>query len=137
MARQDVIDAVTVRLKANFSACPILDQDTTTKPPADGSAFLTLQFPVAHEEQITVGAPGHNVWRETGAFRLVISVRTGDPLKQANTWLDEARAIFRGQQFAGVTTFAPSPAVQADPEFIGGTRVELSSAVPYQSDFIA
>jgi hypothetical protein len=67
----------------------------------------------------------------------VISVRTGDPLNQTNTWLDQARAIFRGQQFDGVTTFAPSPPVQADPEFIGGTRVELSSTVPYQSDFIA
>jgi hypothetical protein len=48
MARQDVIDAVTARLKAKFSACPILDQDTTTEPPKDGSTFLTLQFPMAH-----------------------------------------------------------------------------------------
>jgi hypothetical protein len=137
MARQAVIDAVTARLKANFSACPVLDQDTTPAAPADGSSFLTLQFPVAYEEQITIGAPGHNVWRESGAFRLVISVRTGDPLAQANTWLDQARALFRGQQFSGITTFAPSPGVQGDPQFIGGTRVELSSAVPYQSDFIA
>jgi hypothetical protein len=137
MARQTVIDAVTARLKANFSACAILEQDTTAQGPADGSTYLVLQFPVAYEEQITIGAPGHNVWRESGAFRLVISVRTGDPLAPANTWLDQARALFRGQQFSGVTTFAPSPGVQGDPQFIGGTRVELSSAVPYQSDFIA
>jgi uncharacterized protein DUF4128 len=137
VARQEVIDAVTARLKAGFSACPVLDQDTTPQGPADGSTYLVLQFPVAREDQITIGAPGNNVWRESGAFRLVMSVRTGDPLSQANIWLDQARALFRGKQFSGVTTFAPSPAVQADPEFIGGARVELSSSVPYQSDFIA
>lgn len=138
MARQSVIDAVTARLKANFTLCPILDQDTASQPPADGSPFMTLQFPVANEEQITIGAPGNNVWRESGAFRLVISVRNGDPLSQANTWLDQARALFRGKQFAGVTTFAPSPSVEADQQFvIGGGRVELSSAVPYQSDLFA
>ena len=46
-------------------------------------------------------------------------------------------ALFRGQQFSGATTFALSPGVQGDPQVIGGTRVQLSSAVPYQSDFIA
>lgn len=137
MARQSVIDAVKARLAANFSACSVLDQDTAGSAPADGSVYLVLQFPVANERQITIGAPGHNVWREEGAFRLLISVRTGDPLDGANTMLDLARALFRGKQFAGVTTYAPSPAVQADPEFAGGTRVELSSSVPYQSDFIA
>ena len=137
MARQSVIDTVTARLKNNFTACPVLDQDQATQPPADGSTFLTLQFPVATEQQISIGAPGNNVWRESGAFRLVMSIRTGDPLSGPNTWLDQARALFRGKQFSGVTTFAPSPGVQADPQFASGNRVELSSAVPYQSDFFA
>lgn len=137
MARQSVVDAVTARLKANFTLCTVLDQDQAVQPPADGSTFITLQFPVANEQQITIGAPGNNVWREAGAFRLVMSVRTGDPLSLPNTWLDQARALFRGKQFSGVTTYAPSPAVEADAQFAGGTRVEISSAVPYQSDFIA
>jgi hypothetical protein len=137
MARQAVIDTVMARLKANFTVCQIPDQDTASQAPADGSTFLTLQFPVASEQQITVGTPGNNVWREAGAFRLVISVRIGDPFSEANGWLDQARALFRGRQFSGVTTFAPSRSVEADPQFSGGLRVELSSAVPYQSDFIA
>jgi hypothetical protein len=137
MARQAVVDAVTTYLKANFTLCTILDQDQAAQPPADGSTFLTLQFPVANEQQITIGAPGNNVWREAGAFRLVMSVRIGDPLSLPNSWLDQARALFRGKQFSGVTTYAPSPAVEGDPQFAGGTRVELTSAVPYQSDFIA
>jgi hypothetical protein len=137
MARQSVIDAVKARLAANFSACPVVDQDTTAQGPGDGSIYLVVQFPVANERQITIGAPGNNLWREEGSLRLVISVRSGDPLDQANTFIDQARAIFRGKQFSGVTTYAPSPAVQADPEFVGGTRVELSSSVPYQSDFLA
>lgn len=137
MARQSVIDTVKARLAANFSACPILDDDVEAVGLADGSTYLVLQFPVANERQISIGSPGNNLWREEGAFRLVMSIRTGDPLDQANTWLDQARAIFRGKQFAGVTTFAPSPAVQGDAQFAGGVRVELSSAVPYQSDFFA
>lgn len=137
MARQTVIDAVKARLAALFNGCPVLDQDTTPHGSADGSLYMVLQFPVANERQITIGAPGNNLWREEGAFRLVLSVRTGDPLDPANTILDQARAIFRGKQFSGVTTFAPSPAVQADPEFAGGQRVELSSSIPYQSNFFA
>ena len=136
MARQAVIDAVKARLAANFSACSIVDDDVVAQGAADGSTYLVLQFPVANERQISIGSPGNNVWREEGAFRLAISVRTGDPLDQANTWLDQARAIFRGKQFSGVTTFAPSPAVQGDAQF-DGARVILSSAVPYQSDFLA
>lgn len=137
MARQSVIDAVTARLVANFSGCPVLDAGLDTQGVADGSTFLALQFPVANERQVSIGAPGANVFREEGAFRLVMSVRTGEPLEQANVWLDQARAIFRGKQFDGVTTFAPSPAVQGDAQFSSGTRVLLSAAVPYQSDFIA
>nr|WP_143846004.1 hypothetical protein [Bradyrhizobium cosmicum]QDP27015.1 hypothetical protein FNV92_34895 [Bradyrhizobium cosmicum] len=64
MARQTVIDAVTARLKANFTLCAVLDQDEAAQPPADGATFLTLQFPVAIEQQISIGAPGNNVWRE-------------------------------------------------------------------------
>ncbi|GIQ73190.1 hypothetical protein [Bradyrhizobium sp. RD5-C2] len=137
MARQAVIDAVKARLGDVFNGCPVLDQDAAAQGLADGSMYLVLQFPVANERQITIGAPGANVWREEGAFRLVLSVRTGDPLAPATMLIDQARAIFRGKQFSGVTTYAPSPAVQGDPQFVGGTRVELSSAVPYQSDFFA
>lgn len=138
MASKTVVDAVKARLAANFTAVPLLVDNVDSAGPDDGSPYLELQFPVANEQQITVGAPGRNVFREEGAFRLVLSVRTGDPLDQALTWIDQLRALFRGKQFAGVTTYAPSPAVQDDRAFVaGGTRVLLSTAVPYYADLFA
>ena len=137
MASKTVIDAVKARLAADWTLCEVIVDNVTAQGPADGSTYLALQFPVANEQQITIGAPGHNVFREEGAFRLVLSVRTGDPLDLALDWLDQLRAIFRGKQFAGVTTYAPSPSVQGDSEYAGGTRVLLSSAVPYHADLFA
>jgi hypothetical protein len=138
MASKTVVDAVKARLAANWSAVPLLEDNVDTAGPDDGGPYLELQFPVANERQITVGAPGRNVFREEGAFRLVLAIRTGDPLDQALAWIEQLRALFRSKQFGGVTTWAPSPAVTDDRAYVaGGTRVLLSTSVPYYADLFA
>ena len=138
MASKAVVDAVKARLAANFTRCVVLVDNVDTRGPVDGSPYLDVQFPLANENQITAGTPGRNVFREEGAIRLVLSIRLGDPLDNALAWIDELRALFRGVQFAGVTTFAPSPSVQDNAAYVaGGTRVLLSTAVPYHFDLFA
>lgn len=136
MAGKVVVDAVTARLKANWTLCTVVDDDTTGQGPADGSAYVTLEFPVSVENQITIGAPGNNVFRESGAFRIKLVSPTGSGLSQPTDWIDQLRAIFRGKQFSGVTTYAPSPGVIDNSNYISGKFV-ISSSVPYFADLFA
>lgn len=128
--------AVAARLAANWAVSAIVDDDTTGQGPADGSAYVTLEYPVATEQQITIGSPGNNVFRETGAFRIKLVSPTGQGLLQATAWIDQLRAIFRGKLFSGVTSFAPSPGIVDSSNYVGGKFV-ISSSVPYYFDRFA
>jgi hypothetical protein len=136
MAGKVVIDAVTARLKANWTLCAIVEDDTTGQGTGDGSPYVTLEFPVAVENQITIGSPGNNVFRESGAFRIKLVSPTGTGLSQPTDWIDQLRAIFRGKQFGGVTTYAPSPGVEDNSNYAAGKFI-ISSSVPYYVDLFA
>lgn len=135
MARKAVMDAVAARL-VGWDRCPVRGlnaQDGLT--PKDGGAFLVAQYPLANERQITFGAPGSNIWRETGAIRLVLNVRKKIGIEEPAAWADELAALFRGKTFDGVRTFAPSsPAIDDRNE--EGTYFTLSIAVPYEHDLL-
>jgi Bacteriophage related domain of unknown function len=136
MAGNAVVTAVAALLAANWLENEIVEDDTTGQGPADGSPYVTVEYPVAREDQITIGSPGNNIFRETGVIRVVMSFPTGTGLPQVTTLMDQLRAIFRGKQFDGVTTFAPSPAV-IDPTNYQGGRFKVSSACPYYFDLFA
>jgi hypothetical protein len=135
MASKPVMDAVTARL-AGWTATPIRDPNKTSATPSGRGAFLAVQYPVANEDQITFGSPGSNVFRESGAIRLVIHIGTGDGTEQASTWIEQLRALFRNQSFDGVRTYAPSPPVIDDSNEDGGWY-RLSVAIPYDFDLLA
>lgn len=136
MAGKVVIDAVSARLAANWTLTAIVDDDTSGQGTGDGSPYVTIEYPVSVENQITVGSPGHNVFRESGAFRLKLVSQTGLGLSYATTLIDQLRAIFRGKQFDGVTTYAPSPAAVDNSNYVAGKFI-VSSSVPYFSDLFA
>lgn len=141
MASAAVMAAVRARIEALWSRTPVrfpneLDAVAGAQAPADGSAFLIVQYPVAVEDQITLGAPGSNVFREEGAIRFVMQVPYGAGLDTYAEWLDELRALFRGKQFDGVTTYAASPAISDDGNDDGNFWA-LSCAIPYQYDVFA
>ncbi|MCK1322150.1 hypothetical protein IVA94_14865 [Bradyrhizobium sp. 156] len=136
MASKSVMDAVASQLAANWTVTPVVPADEVTSGPADGSSYVTVEYPVAKEDQITVGAPTKNVFRETGAFRIVLNSPSGQGVDQAFTWIDQLRVIFRGKQFSGVTTFAPSPAIENKSNYQAG-RFVVSFAVPYYFDLFA
>jgi hypothetical protein len=136
MAGKVVVDAVSARLAANWTATAIVDDDTTGQGTGDGSPYVTIEYPVSVENQITIGAPGNNVFRESGAFRIKLISPTGTGLSQPLAWIDQLRAIFRGKQFSGVTTYAPSPGVVDNSNYVGGKFI-ISSSCPYYVDLFA
>jgi hypothetical protein len=134
MASAAVLAAVEARI-ATYWAGAYFSPNTVGDPPIDGTPFLTLQFPLANAEQISIGSPGAEVFREEGGIRLVLSIPRG----QANGvtyWtgqLDTLLGHFRAQKFGGMQTFAPTSPVLDDSND-SGNYWKLSAAIPYYAD---
>lgn len=140
MASKPVMDAIEAKLSAAWNAIapaiPIsLPNDRQGGAPSDASAFLTLEYPVANEEQISIGSPDSNVFRESGAFRVFLSIPIGAGRDPWVGYIDDLRAAFRGQSFGGVTIFAPSPSATND-KSDDGNYFLVSFAAPYYFDFL-
>lgn len=110
MARKAVVDAVMERLgpvvdevrrwqPASGDAVPVIGPNETGDADPAGSNFISVQFPVANETQISTGAPGNNVWREEEVCRLLINVERNSGLDHSSTWAEELSALFRGTSF--------------------------------------
>lgn len=135
MARKAVVDAVMARLDALWDGPPIMETNVLGDAPGDGSAFVMVQFPVANEHRATFGAPGANIYREEGGIRFVINVERGKGVSDALTLADKMAGIFRGKEFQGVQTFAPSsPAIDDRNE--EGLFYQVSVVVPYHHDIL-
>ncbi|MCQ8781719.1 phage tail terminator-like protein [Mangrovibrevibacter kandeliae] len=133
MAHPIVDQAFRAQLESSFSGCQIYPEGMATAP-TDGSAFLVLQFPFSTSEQISVGDPGNNVYREEGAARFVLSVPRNRPaIESGRQWAAEIANLFRGNRFDGVLTFAPTSPV-TDDENDTGSYYRLAWVCPYQFD---
>ena len=131
MASKVVMAAVMARIAANWTSLPVVGPNDKASPPVDG--FLDVEFPVATETQLTIGSPGSNVFREEGAFRLVMSIPVGVGLSPFDDQFEALRILFRSQIFDGVLTWGASPAT-IDDRNDQGSYFKLSCAIPYQFD---
>jgi hypothetical protein len=126
--------ALFERALANWQHTPIRGLNPEDgQVPADGSAFLEIQFPIGTEQQMSIGAPGENIWRETGAVRFVLALPVGTGLGLWLFRIDNFRAVFRGQDFNGVRTYDVSPAI-VRPEADDWSYTIVSFAVAYEYD---
>lgn len=133
MPAQAVDDAVLARLRAGWSTTPIFNYNVTGDTPADGSPFVSVDYPVVNENQITIGAPGNNVFREEGTIRVRLSYPRGKGIRQAWGYVDTLRALLRSASFSGVVTWAAGgPALDDSAE--NGNYVVLSFVTPYYFD---
>lgn len=133
MPSQAVANAVESYLAANWTTTPVIGLNTIGIAPADGSPFVVVEYPVQIENQLTLGAPGVNQYRETGAFRIVVNEQRSIGTSRAFGWCDTLRALFRGQVISGVVqTFAPSPPVVNDAND-RGDFFQVSFSCPYRS----
>lgn len=138
MASKAAMDAISAKLTAVWSSvnpsgpAPILP-NTQMDAPDPKSVFLTLTFPISEETMETTGNPGGNVFREEGAFRVVLAVPVGEGLDPWAGYLDQIRAGMRAKVFNGVTTFEASPSAQSPAED-GEAHFFLSTAITYKYD---
>jgi hypothetical protein len=127
---------VVARLQANWNTTAIILPNEDPAPPADGSAFVSVQFPVGRETFIGMAAVGSRTMREEGTIRIVVSIPRGAGLDTGLGYCGTLAALFRLVTFSGVVCFEASPAVDNDSGDNGAYWV-LSSSVRYQFDFFA
>lgn len=145
MASAAVMTAVETRLAGVWTATPIVAPTTTGQVPTDGSGFLAVEYPIAHEMQKSIGAPGSNTWREEGVVRFILCAPIGQGLNPAadatqtpptQPWanlLDALRASFRGQTFSGITVFEVD-ASEFNDQSDRGAYVEMYALAHYWFD---
>lgn len=136
MASKAVVDAVAMRLTANWTRCPVLGLNEGNTAPTDGSAFLQAQFPVANETPIDLAPVGQRTFREEGILRFVLAMPSGVGLSTASQWADELRALFRAAQFGPVNCLGASGGPLADGNE-SGNYFRLSVVVEYYADLLA
>lgn len=136
------LSAVSAAVKAqlanwpNISAVEVRDaNDGKGDTPPGNTPFLVIQYPVATAAQLTFGSPGSNHWRDEGAIRFVLNIETGSGANQALAWMEEIAALFRGKNFDGVRTYAPTSPVVDDRNDEAGW-FKLSFSVPYDHDVV-
>jgi hypothetical protein len=149
MASAVVQAALVARLQTNWTTVaapappPIYAMNSIGSVPADGSAFMAWEFPLASEAQASIGSPGANVWREQFVFRVVLCVPIGQGVDPASTpwstWLDALRATFRGAQFVSgqrqINCHGASMSAQTSQSDFGA-YFEMSFVVDGYSDLI-
>lgn len=129
MAHKLVEIAVEARLRAE-TVLPVFVENVIAEPPADGSPFLILQFPVASVERWPISS---RVYRETGAFRLVLHVQSGTGTDQIRELGEQLAAIFCDKTFDRVNCRVPgAPFIDDSPE---GGLIWASVVVPYDFTF--
>jgi hypothetical protein len=136
MASKLVMDAVEARLATAWTHTVIVTPNTNAGAPPDGGAFLSVQYPVASEEQMSIGAPGANVFREEGVARFIIHVPTGEGRTGWDEKVDALRAAFRGKVLdddGHIRTYEASPPIAND-ENDEGNYYAMSFGVRYTAD---
>ncbi len=146
MPSKTVIDAVAARLgnpwtppsnpPAGGNGIPVFNLNEQATPPADGSAFLDVQYPTASETHVGLAGIGNRTFRETGTIRFVLSIPRGQGVELGLDWVDQLRALFRAAQFGGVTAHSPYPPF-IDNSNDNGNYFVLSVVLPYHYDFNA
>ena len=136
MASAPVMAAVRDHLAAVWSHTPIrLPNDAAGTPPADGSAILELEFPVGDEEQASIGSPGGDIWRETGAARFILWLPVGAGTEGWDDRLDDLRRAFRGKQLGEVRMHSATPPIPFGPDDTGAFNL-FSFSVAYEFDLV-
>lgn len=133
MARKAVVDKVNTVL-AGWSGAPKYGPNLQYDTPADGSAYVLVEYPLSNSDIVSFGSPGNNLVRDEGTIRLIIHAVRGSEVDTGLTWAEELSALFLGiDDGDGFRTYAPSPPTMDDNNEEGMYYL-LSVAIPYEYD---
>lgn len=135
MASGTVKTAIETLLQSwsGLSSYPFYDENDVGDSPK--AQYLTIEYPVANEDRITIGARPA-IFRETGAVRFILHILNMSGLDPAIAAMDTLRDLFREQTLgSGIETFEAAPGV-FNPSNRKGAFYELACVVTYRFDLL-
>jgi hypothetical protein len=93
------LQAVLAGLSITSPVWPLVDTINTKDAPDGNASFLTLRFGAGAEQPYTFGAPGANLWRETGDVFVDILPKLGIGHDVAEQYGRAIRDAFRNRRF--------------------------------------
>jgi hypothetical protein len=131
LASKALEDAIDAYLAANWTTTPIFTENEQGEIPADAGAFIILQFPVANVERVS---PAARLYREGGAFRIVINVPRGAGTSLIRQYGSDLADIFRDVRVGDVDCRAAGEPF-TDDESDRGLYFTGSLTVPFDRYF--
>jgi hypothetical protein len=132
MASKAVEDAVDAYLAANWTACPIYTENQQGSVPDDGSAFITLQFPVANVERLS---PSSRLYWEEGGFRILINVQRGAGTATIRDYGAQLATLFRDVTVGNIVHCLVPTEAFTDDQSDKGLYFTGTVVVPYTYTF--
>lgn len=124
-------NAIRTRFNTQWaSTTPIKWANVPFDPPND-DAWVELSVGDAGAIQASMGDPGNNTYRHTGAVTVMIFTPSGQGDKEALELADQAAAVFRAWQSGGIL-FRPAPFIRRI-----GTKdnwFQVNVVCPFQRD---
>lgn len=128
MASKLVLDAVKAKQEAEWTTVPVFYPNSATRPTADLSTFVTVEFPIGTGNPLTIDGTD----REGGTVRFIVHAALKSGIDTALTYADELAALFRQakMQAGGAVVLTQSP---TSPVGLGddGAFYRVSFSVPF------
>lgn len=102
MASLDAFNAFHGALVPGWTATPIVFENEHYDPPNTPVPFLYVEIVGDMLRQDTIGAPGANMWLETGFTYIHVMVPSGTGTAAARGYADDVLNIFREQYVGGM-----------------------------------
>ncbi len=116
MAHQNVINAVQARIGATFNGAAVYGMNEEGEVPADGSAFIQIQYPASNQERLGLS---DRQYREEGGILFSVNVERGAGQNAGVLLASQVANLFRDQTFDGVHTLVPDSAFFDDSNDVG------------------
>ncbi len=126
--------AIRARLAANWTTTAVAWPNE--KFAAQETPWVAVEIRGSGEEQLSIGAPGANLFRAAATLWLHVFVKRNTSDATALAYAEQLAAIFRGQSFSGVLCQAAS-IYGGDEGSEDGKWWRRSVAVPFDFDATA
>ena len=140
MSSKAVQDKFNAYMLANWTDTDIYDvNNTIDAPPRDDlSDWIAIQYPGAGEEQVSMGDPGNNVWREEGVIVIHIQTASGIGNQEFLTIGEKLSNMLRAAVIDGIHIRSVSPPnFREDVKAFQGNWYSMTTALDYYHDIHA
>jgi hypothetical protein len=135
MSSIEVYDVVEQRLKALWTATPLVFENEDWPTPATPAPFVFVEVYGDMFGQASIGEeePADNVWREQGQLLMHVLVPSGTGTRLARQHAKALAVLFRGQDIGGVT-FGDASLGGTEPGTQDGQYYRMTCSVAWDRD---